>query len=354
MPWDLFAQVVDNHGDVGFSWRLAADLAGRGETVRLWLDDRSALSWMAPRGVPGVSLGSWRDAVAAGPAEVVIETFGCGLPDGYALQMAHRTPAPVWIDVEYLSAEAYVERSHGLPSPRTLSDGSVLTQWYFYPGFTSSTGGLVREPGLLARRDRFERAPWLADRLGLAAVPMPQERVVSLFCYDNPKLPNLLDTLAATPTLLLVTRGAATHQVERLLGAGRRRGALRALMLPLLDQPDYDRLLWASDLNLVRGEDSFVRAQWAGAPFLWQIYPQADHAHVRKLDAFLDLHLQTAQPGLQSGVRAAFRAWNSMGAWHDLPAQDAWRELCRDWRDRLAAGCDLAALLQAFARARTL
>jgi hypothetical protein len=60
--------------------------------------------------------------------------------------------------------------------------------------------------------------------------------------------------------------------------------------LPFLPQVRYDELLWACDLNFVRGEDSFVRAQWAAKPFVWQIYPQAEDAHRVKLDAFLARH----------------------------------------------------------------
>lgn len=41
-------------------------------------------------------------------------------------------------------------------------------------------------------------------------------------------------------------------------------------------------------MNLVRGEDSLVRALWAGKPLVWHIYPQDDDAHVAKLSAFLD------------------------------------------------------------------
>ena len=33
MQWDLFCRVIDNFGDIGVCWRLAADLAGRGEAV---------------------------------------------------------------------------------------------------------------------------------------------------------------------------------------------------------------------------------------------------------------------------------------------------------------------------------
>ena len=56
MKWDLFCRVVDNFGDVGVCWRLAADLAQRGEQVRLWIDDASALTWMALQGARGVKM----------------------------------------------------------------------------------------------------------------------------------------------------------------------------------------------------------------------------------------------------------------------------------------------------------
>jgi hypothetical protein len=55
----------------------------------------------------------------------------------------------------------------------------------------------------------------------------------------------------------------------------------------MLSQEDYDRLLWSCDLNIVRGEDSWIRAHWAARPFIWQPYPQSEGAHRIKLEAFL-------------------------------------------------------------------
>ncbi|WP_313335498.1 elongation factor P maturation arginine rhamnosyltransferase EarP, partial [Comamonas sp.] len=75
--WDIFCQVIDNFGDIGVCWRLAADLARRGCQVRLWVDDGSALAWMAPQGAPGVTVHPWPGAVpASGIADVVVEAFG--------------------------------------------------------------------------------------------------------------------------------------------------------------------------------------------------------------------------------------------------------------------------------------
>lgn len=359
MQWDLFCRVIDNHGDVGICWRLAADLASRGERVRLWIDDASALSWMAPAGILAVKvlpwpvdLGTtWSDA----PPDRVIEAFGCELPAACVMQMAAMPRPPVWINLEYLSAEGFVERSHGLHSPQPGSAGAGLRKWFFYPGFTLKTGGLIREPDLLARQRAFDAGAWLARRqIG----PEPGERVVSLFCYEQPALDALLVQLAETPTLLLVTPGFATHQIWDRLGPGLHRGGLRAVLLPWLTQPAYDELLWACDLNFVRGEDSFVRAQFAGKPFVWQPYPQQDGAHLKKLDAFLDLLLAAgdapmsawADASLTLPLRRLTHAWAGAGvALPTLPPTAAWARACEHWRDALLAQSDLVTRLLRFA-----
>ena len=350
-PWDLFCRVIDNHGDIGVCWRLAADLATRGVPVRLWADDASALRWMAPGGAPGVTVRHWNDAEHSAerdllPGEVVIEAFGCELPHGFVRRMATMARAPVWINLEYLSAEAFVERVHGLPSPQTAGPGAGLRKWFFYPGFTVRTGGLIREPDLAARQQVFNAAAWLHAR---GVELRDGEQRVSLFCYAQAAVPELLNHLARQPTLLLATHGHAAAQVAQCLGPDLQRGALRALVLPALTQRDYDHLLWACDLNFVRGEDSLVRAQWAGAPFVWQAYPQPDGADAVKLDAFLACFLQAAEPALANTVGALWRAWNARGRGITaLPQRSQWQPHCTAWRAGLLAQPDLASQLLSF------
>ena len=342
--WDVFCRVIDNHGDLGVAWRLCCELAARGGAVRLCVDDAGALGWMAPAGHPAIEVLHWSDpAPDLEPAEAVVETFGCELPTDFVRRMASRRPAPHWINLEYLSAEDYVERSHCLPSPITLPDGTTLQRRFFYPGFTQRTGGLLREAELAARREAFDRAAWLAAQ---RIAPLPGERLVSLFCYDNPALPALVGVLASTPSLILATPGPATQQLGALLGTDLRRGALRVLCLPWLTQPDYDRLLWSCDLNFVRGEDSFVRAQWAGRPFAWQVYPQHEGSHRAKLLAFLDRLLRGATEPLARPWRALMLGWNGFGPMPEsLPDPTACEAHCRAWRGQLSAQTDLATQL---------
>ena len=134
-----------------------------------------------------------------------------------------------------------------------------------------------------------------------------------LFCYEPPALAALLAQLEAAPrpTRLLVCAGRAS---AALPPGPPQRGALALNWLPALPQPEFDALLWTGDLNFVRGEDSLVRALWAGAPFVWQIYPQHDDAHHAKLEALLDW--LDAPPSL----RTFHRIWNGI-----TPAP------CRNW-----------------------
>ena len=340
MQWDLFCRVIDNHGDVGVCWRLAADLASRGESVRLWIDDASALGWMAPAGAPRVTVLPWPAGdTAVEPGDVVVEAFGCELPPSFVQRMSAST---CWINLEYLSAEDFVERSHRLPSPQP----NGLRKWFFYPGFTPRTGGLIREPDLLQRQHAFDAGSWLLAR---GVQRDAGEQLVSLFCYEQAALPALLDQCAERPTALLVTPGHAMRQVRDLLGASLRRGALRAVPLPALTQREYDELLWACDLNFVRGEDSFVRAQWAGTPFVWQIYPQDDGVHLAKLDAFLDRFVVGAEPSLAAELRGTFRAWNAgASTCPALAPNAAWATHCAKWRDELLARSDLTTQLLGF------
>ena len=366
MRWDLFCRIVDNHGDAGFAWRLACGLAARGEHVRFWIDDTSTLAWLAPGGAPGVEVGRWDGAAQERPrADVVVETFGCGIPDSLAATMAAQSRPPVWIDVEYLSAQAYVERSHGLPSPQQHGSGAGLTRWFFYPGYAEGTGGLLRESGAASpsaagpppadgaqRWQRWQHAAGLAaaDFAGLDRTA----RRVSLFCYDGVPLDALLDTLSRSPTVLLATAGLAARQVERALGPDMRRGDLHAVRLPLLGQKVYDELLRCCDINFVRGEDSWVQAQQAALPFVWHAYPQDDGAHIAKLEAFLERFLQMAPPALGGELRRLFAAWNGLGPWPGLPASGPWRAHCAAWRDQLALQADLVTQLLHFAAAKML
>ncbi len=209
----------------------------------------------------------------------------------------------------------------------------------------------MREASALDAPPPAAAAAWLAEH-GVA--PRAGERRVSLFAYADAPFDALFDRLDGEPTLVLLAAGAAQAPARRCFDRQGRRGRhLRAHALPWLDQPGYDRLLRACDLNFARGEDSIVRAMWAGAPFVWHIYPQQDGAHVPKLEALLGRVTAGSDPALAAAVREVWRAWNGLADWPAaLPDAVAWRAQCRAWRDHLAAQPDLTSQLLHFVAAK--
>lgn len=359
---DIFCRVVDNYGDIGVCWRLARRLAhGHGWSVRLWVDDLRTFSRLVPEvadmsghgRIRGIDIFHWTTSPpqpCPSPGDVVIEAFACDTPPAFAARLG---PRHVWLNLEYLSAEDWVASCHALPSPQP----GGLTKYFFFPGFTPDTGGLLREPGLLRERDAFQASPaskaaFLAAA-GVPAGPLAQALeghadLVSVFCYRDAPLSRLHALLSARPrpAVMLLADGVAPQW-----HAGQH-GSLHIVRLPFFEQDDYDRLLWAADINFVRGEDSFVRAQWAGRPLVWHIYPQADSAHIDKLSAWLDRY--PAPPG----VAALHEAWNGATSPDDVgPALAAvlhpsvladWTRRAALWSRTLAHGPELADAISDF------
>jgi uncharacterized repeat protein (TIGR03837 family) len=370
--WDIFCAVVDNFGDAGVCWRLARQLAHEGYgTVRLWIDDLATLRPLtrslldqSQQLVEGVTVCQWHTPWPAdiAPARVVVEAFACELPPAYLERMATCEIAPVWVNLEYLSAEDWVAGCHGLASPHPRLP---LQKHFFFPGVAAGTGGVLKESDLDERRiacvddARAQAAFW--QRLG-ATPPEASALRVSLFAYDNPALPDLLNAWAhgTQPVHCYIPVGkvlprVAAWSARSALAAGDAlvRGQLTLTVLPFMAQDDYDQLLWLCDVNFVRGEDSFVRAQWARRPLVWHIYPQDDNAHQVKLDAFLDCYLQGAPAALAHAVRSAWWAWNGQGdmasAWAQLgPALVGWNIWADEWAKTLAKHRGLAQNLAFF------
>lgn len=378
-PWRaatlaLFCKVVDNFGDIGICWRLSRQLSREhGIAVTLWVDDLRSFQRICPevdlaqdiQHVQDITVRHWRDQNdrfnTADIADVVIEFFGCDIPPAYIETMSRCLPRPVWLNLEGLTAEDWVEGCHTLPSPHPRLP---LTKHFFFPGFTARTGGLQHEAGLDERRHDFlhdtsAAAAFLAQ-FGVTPTEMHALKV-SLFCYPHAPVTALFSLWqqADVPILCLVPEGVAKEAIATFLGqapvagTAATRGTLTVRVLPFVPQPDYDRLLWSCDVNFVRGEDSFVRAQWAGKPFIWHIYPQDENLHLVKLNAFLE-----TCTAINAGAKAAMLAWNDAAA-PGIDITSVWpvfakgldelAALSPGWRKALTANGDLTCNLLKFA-----
>lgn len=324
--WDIFCRILDNYGDIGVCWRLSRQLAYEHElAVRLWVDDLGVAKQLISdldiglenQTIDGVEIGHWPESFKdTRVANVVIEAFACELPASYLAAMVE--VKTIWLNLEYLSAEQWAAESHLLPSPHLTLP---LVKYFFFPGFTAPSGGLIREHGLIQKRDAFQRdgqaqaAFW--QKLGLTNNPALK---VSLFCYPYAPLEGLLEAIASGihPAIVFVPDSGVLPIIGQCLGVNQlnvgdqlTKGNLTLQVLPFLSQNDYDHLLWACDINFVRGEDSWVRALWAAKPIVWQPYRQKQDTHLSKLRAFLGFYTTGLPTSAAEALRHIHTSWSS-------------------------------------------
>ena len=338
MRWDIFCQIVDNYGDAGVCWRLARSLSSlHGQDVRIFCDNLPTLNLLASGVDPAIKqridLQPWEASFhnARHPVvtpDVVIEAFGCTLPDGYLTGLFIAPQKPIIINLEYLSAEPWITEFHAKASPQKHG----IPKYFFFPGFQEDAGGLLLDPipetGAKMGQQIPEhlQATWRKLR--------PSTKRISIFCYPGAPLKQWLDDLGSTGENfdILLTHGHTELLRLQSGQASELPPSLQLISLPFISQDDYDWLLSQCDFNIVRGEDSFIRAQLAGKPFIWNIYPQADRAHEVKLAAFLDLYLESANQTLKTACIEAM-TWAMPSQW--LGTLTAWTVHSEAWRAHL-------------------
>ncbi len=412
LRWCIFCRVIDNWGDAGVCLRLARELAARGQWTELWIDQPEILDWMEPSRHPNLKIIAWPNELASKalafttesipgtfsnsfgnslfnsapqsipafmdnqsttPVDVIIEAFGCEIPDSFkqlvSSQAAHGTQTIQWINLEYLTAESYAEQNHRLLSPVLSGPGEGAQKWFFYPGFTPLTGGLILEHSIRQRiiqsrsRSQYQSQPQPQPQQQSHAPPSisesgPRTRI-GLFCYAHAPLQSLLYSIkspgiAGNGFTFNIAQSDAQRimkgLVDESLGVLTAEGTdIQLCNLPQLNQDEFDDMLWANDLNFVRGEDSLIRAIWVGKPWIWQIYQQTDDAHVKKLNALLDLL------NCPEFVKEIHWGWNQHAGYSfalpslaDTEKWSQWRDWCLQIRSKLAEQADLVSQLTEF------
>lgn len=356
---DVFCNVIDNFGDAGVCWRLVRELAAITDwRLRLIIDRPELIDKLRPTIDNGPLVVNWgHEFDHAEVADVVIEAFACRIPEPYLDEMRRRDKPPVWINLEYLSAEPWIEGCHGLPSPDPQSG---MAKYFFFPGYTARSGGLIHErrlaPLLTTMQPAGAREAWL-ESIGIA--PDNGRCRVSLFCYADSPVEALFQAWASAsrPVHCLLAAGLPPPELQKIADYATAAG-VRLTRLPFLPQDDYDHLLAACDVNFVRGEDSFVRAQWAGRPFVWQAYRQSEGTHFEKLAAFLDRYLTEMPADAAAAVKTIHQAWNGGQPWSPSTWSDFHSRLGKieqhngKWSKTLSSHGNLAENLAAFCKSK--
>ncbi len=327
MTIDILCKVVDNYGDIGVVYRLAKALSDLDPAlrIRLVVDELSAFHALAPGLDPAKDVQDYHgwtvirwdhpwEGFKREPPRLVLECFACGRPDYFEsclFDPAFGSTAHI-INVEHLSAEAWADELHLMPS---LTRSARVKKWIFMPGFTHETGGLI-----IDRRFEEAAARWngaradaealasmrsgLADASSLGLEKGAERRYwLSVFSYERDYGPIVADIAAFSrerPVLALLASGKSQ---PCFLSAWERAGRpFPVLRLPFLPQEAWDELLLACDFNIVRGEETLARAALSGRPFIWQAYLQAEAHQLVKVRAFL----KRLEPWLDAPSFAAF------------------------------------------------
>ena len=355
----IFCRVIDNFGDAGVTWRLAKRLRDLGFPTSLVIDSLETLSRLVPELNPkepvsrvrGITVADWDafervasagDLSAAGGdwPDLVLETFGCRLPEVVEKGLCDEKKR-LYMNLDYLSAEEWVEGSHMIWG---LHPSLPIKKLWFFPGFTDRTGGVLIEDGLEEARRAFDRPSFLEK-----AGALPGRRTLYFFAYPVNAVGRLADGIRAAdePLNLILAPGKASDMLEEALADA---GNVHLIRAPFVAQEEFDDWLRAADGVIIRGEDSFVRAQLAAVPLLWATYPTEDLAHEIKLDAWLaryeTAYLPDEAPAREAFDRAA-RAWvkgtlepSDFRGW--LSSLDIQRRAALRWQASLLARGDLA------------
>lgn len=347
----LFCRVIDNFGDIGVAWRLARLWAAHGAQVVLWHDDeKSANQLIQNEQIDNVRLMRWDDDIdraigreaARQMPSCVVEMFACDLPDAALAVVRERRL--LWLNWEYLSAEAWAQNWHG-----TLSLQSDGTRKYFWlMGFSQESGGLLheadyRERAILMQQDAAQNA--LLRRLRLPEAWLTDAWAAErwfCFAYDSAIWARWLRLWAEADVRrecwlaghqiadALRRAGAIPEMALREIGDVWQCGNVRLVRIAFVAQCELDAVLQVADGAIVRGEDSFVRAQLAGKPMIWHIYPQDEMAHAVKLHAFWQ-QVYPRDAAWSAAHALLSDALNGVMAADDADMAAAWRSLSDNW-----------------------
>lgn len=317
MNLDIFCKIIDNYGDIGFVYRFAKEyLQYRPKSkVRIFLDNLETLHTFHPsvnpkrqiQKVDNITYIFYSDKDTSNidkvtPAPFIIEAYGCDIPSSYLNHAILKSK--LIINLEYLSAEKWIEGYHLKESRLNITQKSSLKKFFFMPGFSVQSGGILIEKKL-----HKLRTPWKKNRIEFLTnllssyqieLPNPKKSILgTLFSYEH-HFEELLGALSQLKkeVYLFVFGAKSIHSFNKLQKKyslskispnHKQYQNIHILYCDFLVQNAFDQLLHSTDFNFVRGEDSFVRAILAAKPFVWDIYPMEEDQHFIKLNAFLDV-----------------------------------------------------------------
>ena len=279
---DIFCQVIDNYGDVGVTYRLAREFKRvyPNKKLRFVINQTEELNLI--RKSEDIEIILYKDiSKIENSADLIIESFGCEIPKKY-MDKALKNSKLI-INLEYFSAEKWVDDFHLQESFL----GGNLKKNFFIPGLSEKSGGILLDNEFLERKKKVEaNKEYYLEKFGIKE---KYDLIGSVFSYEK-NFDSLIEELKKLDkkVILLILSEKTQKNFIKYFDNGNNYDKIKFVKLPFFTYDKYEELLALCDFNLVRGEDSFVRALLLGKPFLWHIYPQDENTHIKKLESFLE------------------------------------------------------------------
>ena len=279
---DIFCQVIDNYGDVGVAYRLAREFKRvyPNKKLRFVINQTEELNLI--RKSEDIEIILYKDfSKIENSADLIIESFGCEIPKEY-MDKALKNSKLI-INLEYFSAEKWVDDFHLQESFL----GGNLKKYFFIPGLSEKSGGILLDNEFLERKKKVKaNKEYYLEKFGIKG---KYDLIGSVFSYEK-NFDSLIEELKKLDKkiILLILSEKTQKNFIKYFDNGNNYDKIKFVKLPFFTYDKYEELLALCDFNLVRGEDSFVRALLLGKPFLWHIYPQDENTHIKKLESFLE------------------------------------------------------------------
>ncbi len=279
---DIFCQVIDNYGDVGVAYRLAREFKRvyPNKKLRFVINQIEELNLI--RKSEDIEIILYKDiSKIENSADLIIESFGCEIPKEYMDKALKKSK--LIINLEYFSAEKWVDDFHLQESFL----GGNLKKYFFIPGLSEKSGGILLDNEFLERKKKVEaNKEYYLEKF---EIKEKYDLIGSVFSYEK-NFDSLIEELKKLDKkiILLILSEKTQKNFIKYFDNGNNYDKIKFVKLPFFTYDKYEELLALCDFNLVRGEDSFVRALLLGKPFLWHIYPQDENTHIKKLESFLE------------------------------------------------------------------
>jgi len=279
---DIFCEVIDNYGDVGVAYRLAREFKRiyPNKRLRFFINKTEEINLIKKSN--DIEIIAYEDiSKIEDSADLIIETFACEIPKEY-MDKALRSSKLI-INLEYFSAEDWVDDFHLQESFL----GGSLKKYFFIPGLSKKSGGILLDNEFLERKKQVEEnREYYLEKF---KIKEKYDLIGSVFSYEK-NFDSLINELKKLDkkVLLLILSEKTQKNFIKYFDNSNNYDKIKAVKLPFFTYDKYEELLSLCDFNLVRGEDSFVRALLLGKPFLWHIYPQKENIHIQKLNSFLE------------------------------------------------------------------